>query len=67
MWCKISIWPKSWNIIKYKNLLSHRKMSKKLLTFGDIEIEKNTFHSYKTLMLLQYVDIEEVLYLKRFL
>ena len=42
-------------------------MSKKLLTFGDIEIEKNTFYSYKTLIFLRYVDIEKVLYLKRFL
>ena len=29
------------NIIKHKNLLSHVKMGKEILTFGDIEIEKN--------------------------
>ena len=28
------------NIVIHKNLLSHIKMGKKVLTFGDIEIEK---------------------------
>ena len=28
------------NIIKQKNLLSHIKMYKEILTFGDIEVEK---------------------------
>ena len=31
---------KKWNIIKHKNLLSHIKMGTKILTFGNIEIEK---------------------------
>ena len=31
---------KKWNIIKHKNLLSHIKNSKEILTFGDIEIKK---------------------------
>ena len=29
-----------WNIIQHKNLLSHMKMDKEILTFGDTEIEK---------------------------
>ena len=37
-----------WNIIKYKHLLSNKKMSKYILTFGDIEIEKNKFYRYKS-------------------
>ena len=35
------------NIIKHKNLLSHIKMGKEILTFGDIEIEKNKFYCHK--------------------
>ena len=31
---------RKWKIIKHKNLLSHIKMGKEILTFGDIEIEK---------------------------
>ena len=31
---------KEWNIIKDKSLLPYIKMSKEILTFGDIEIEK---------------------------
>ena len=38
---KMLIEPKKWKIIKHKNLLSHIKMDKEILTFGDIEIEKN--------------------------
>ena len=34
------IWPEKQNIIKHKNLLSHTKMGKEILTFGDIEIKK---------------------------
>ena len=30
-----------WNTIKRKNLLSHIKMGKEILTIGDIEIEKH--------------------------
>ena len=37
----IDLTKKKWNIIKYKNLLSHIiKMGKEILTFGDTEIEK---------------------------
>ena len=36
------------NIIKHKNLLSHIKMGKEILTFGDIEIEKNKFYCHKS-------------------
>ena len=35
-------------IIKYKNLLSHIKMSKKVLTFGNTEIAKKKFYRHKT-------------------
>ena len=31
------------NIIKHKNLLSHIKMGKEILTFDDIETEKEIF------------------------
>ena len=34
------IWPEKQNIIKHKNLLSHMKMGKEILTFGDMEIKK---------------------------
>ena len=37
---------KKWNIIKHKNLLSHIKMAKEIITF-DIEIGKHKFHCYK--------------------
>ena len=36
-------------------------MGKKILTFGDIEIEKNKFYRHKTPILLKDVDIENVL------
>ena len=35
---------KKWSIIKHKNLLSHIKIGKEILMFGDIEIEKNKFY-----------------------
>ena len=41
-------------IIIYKN-------GKEILTFGDIEIEKNKFYRDKTPILLKDVDIENVL------
>ena len=46
------IWPKAWIIMKYKNLLSHMKMGKAILTFVDIKILKD-------------VDIEKVLISKK--
>ena len=49
------------NIRKYKKLLSRIKMSKEILTFGDIEIEKNKFYRTKIPNLLKDVDIEKVL------
>ena len=52
---------KKWDIVKYKNLLSHIKMSKDVLPFGNIEIEKNKFHHNKTPILLKHVNIEQVL------
>ena len=36
-------------------------MGKEILTFGDIEIEKNKFYRHKTPILLRDVDIEKVL------
>ena len=39
---------KKQNIIKHKNLLSHIKMGKEILTFGHIEIEKDKCYRYKS-------------------
>ena len=36
-------------------------MGKKILTFGDLEIEKNKFYHHKTPMFLVDVDIKKVL------
>ena len=36
------------SIIKHKNLLSDTIMGKEILTFDDIEIEKDKFYYYKT-------------------
>ena len=33
--------------MKHKNLLSHIKVLKEFLLFGDIEIEKHKFYCYK--------------------
>ena len=41
---------KKQNIVKNKNLISYIKMSKEILTLGDIEIEKTKFCCYKTLI-----------------
>ena len=38
---------KKWNIIKHKNLWSHIKMSKEILTFGDIDVEEDKFYWHK--------------------
>ena len=37
----------------------YKSWVKKLLTFGDIEIEKGKFHHRKNLILLEDVDIEK--------
>ena len=34
--------PKKWNIIKYKNLLSHKKMANEILIFGDTTLKLKT-------------------------
>ena len=39
---------KKWDIIKHKNLLSHIKMDKEILTVGDTEIKKHKFCCYKS-------------------
>ena len=36
-------------------------MSKEILIFGDIELEKNKFNHYKSPIFLKDVDIEKVL------
>ena len=39
---------KKWNIIKHKNLWSHIKMNKEILTFGDIDVEEDKFYWHKS-------------------
>ena len=46
--------------VKHENLLSLIKMGKEILTFGNIEIEKNKCYRDKTPIFLD-VDIEKVL------
>ena len=52
---------KKLNIIKHKFLLSHIKMDKEILTFGDTDIEKNKFYHHKSPILLKDVCIKKVL------
>ena len=35
------------------------KMDKKVIKFGDIEIEKQKFHQHKNLMLINNIDINK--------
>ena len=35
-------------------------MSKEIIAFGNIEIEKRKFHHYKNLILLEDVDIDKI-------
>ena len=44
-----------------KNLFPYIKMGKEILTFSNIEIEKNSFYLHKTPIFLGDVDIEKVL------
>ena len=53
------------SVIKHKNLLSNIKMSWEILTFGDIEVEKNKFYRYKIHIALRDVDIKKVLVSKK--
>ena len=56
------IWPKKGNILKHKKLLSHIKMSEEVVTFSDIEIEKNIYYYPKNpISWKKDVDIEKVL------
>ena len=41
------------------------KMRKEILTFGNIEIEKDTFYRHKSLIFLKDADIEKVLVLSK--
>ena len=52
---------KSGSLQNIKKLFSYIKMGKEVLTFGDIEIEKNKFYRYKNLVPLRDVNIEKVL------
>ena len=45
---------------KTQNLLSHIKMLKEILTFGDIEIERDKFYYHKSPTFLEDVHIEKV-------
>ena len=54
-------------IIKHKNLLSHIKTGKEILTFDNIEIERNKFYRNKTPVFLKDVDIEKMLVSKHFM
>ena len=49
-----------WNIIKRKSLLTHIKKGQEILTFSDIEIDKNKFYYYKSPVPLRDVIIEKV-------
>ena len=53
------------NIIKHKNLLSHVKIGREILTFRDIELEKTKFYRYKSPIFLNDADIEKVLVSKK--
>ena len=55
------IWLKKQNIIKNKNLLSHIKIGKEILTFGDTEIEKIEVYRHESHIFFEDVDIEKVL------
>ena len=45
----------------HKNLLSHIRMGKEILRFGEIEIKRNKFYRNKTSTFSKDVDTEEVL------
>ena len=42
-------------------------MNKKLIVFGDTEIEKQKFHCHKILVLIDDVDIDKILILNKIL
>ena len=42
-------------------MLSHIKIGREILMFGDIKIEKNEFYRHKSPIFLRDVDIEKVL------
>ena len=55
---------KKWNIINHKTLSPHIKMSKEIITFSDIEIEKTSFTAIKVLF-LEDLDIDNALVTKK--
>ena len=52
---------KSRTLSSIKNLFSFTKMIKEILTFRDMESEKNKFYCNKNSIFLKEVDIEKVL------
>ena len=46
-------------------MLSHIKVGKEILTFGEIKTEKNKFYRHKTPVFLKDVDTEKVLVLSK--
>ena len=59
---------KNQNIIKNKNLLSHIKMVKRILTFGNIEVCFITkWYHHESPIFLEGVNIEKVLVSKKIL
>ena len=56
---------KSETFLKHKNLLSHIKMGKEILMFGNTEIKKNKLYRHKTPVLITGVVIEKVLASKK--
>ena len=49
------------DLSKHKNLLSHLKMGKEIMTFEDIVIKKHKFHRYKGLIFFEDIDINNIL------
>ena len=52
---------KKWNIIKHWKCIFIYKNGKEILTFANIEIEKNWFYHHKTPLFCGDLDIEKVL------
>ena len=47
--------------MKYRNLLSHIKVGKEIITLSVIKIKKHKFHRYKVSIFLEDVDAINVL------
>ena len=56
-------YPQERNILKVKNcnkLITVYKTSKKIVTFGNIEVKKYKFHQYKSLIWINNKDISKI-------